>query len=85
MAKRSGIEAEQQGWRARFARFGKFNLICLAGIAISIVLLDGQVHFLHLNIYLANLIAIVIASLWNFWMNLKFGWVKKTAPVGNAA
>jgi hypothetical protein len=29
-----------------------------------------------MNVYLANLIAIVIASLWSFGMNLKFGWNK---------
>ena len=71
------ISAGQKGGWARAGRFGKFNLICLAGIGISVLLLDGQVYFLHLNVYLANLIAIVIASFWNFWMNLKFGWTKK--------
>jgi dolichol-phosphate mannosyltransferase len=66
----------QNNRRAILARFGRFNLICLAGIGISVLTLDGQVHFIHSNIYLANLIAVVIASVWNFWMNVKFGWTK---------
>ncbi len=73
------IAARQNGWGERTRRFGRFNLICLAGIGISVLLLDGQVHFLHLNIYLANMVAIFVASLWNFWMNLKFGWVIRQA------
>jgi putative flippase GtrA len=59
---------------ARLKRLVKFNLICLAGIGLSILLLNLQVRFLVMNVYLANLIAIVIASVWNFGMNLKFGW-----------
>ena len=69
------ISAQRIGRGARLGRFGRFNMICLAGVLISILVLDTQVHFLHFNIYVANLIAIVIASLWNFWMNVKFGWV----------
>lgn len=68
------LSASRINWRARASRFGKFNLICLAGIGLNILLLNAQVHFLHLNIYVANFIAIFLVSLWNFWMNLKFGW-----------
>lgn len=70
------ISAAQSHWRARLARFGKFNLICLVGIGLSVWLLNLQVRWLALNVYLANLIAIVIVSFWNFGMNLKFGWNK---------
>jgi dolichol-phosphate mannosyltransferase len=78
------ISRQQNAWGARAGRFGKFNLICLAGMGISILLLNGQVRFLHLNVYLANMIAIVIASLWNFWMNLKFGWGTPRATTSQA-
>ena len=27
-----------------------------------------------MNVYVANLVAIVIVSLWNYFMNLRFGW-----------
>ena len=63
----------------RLARLGKFNLICLAGIGISVLLLNVQVYWLHLNVYLANFIAIVLVSVWNFFMNLRFGWNRPMA------
>ena len=63
-------------WRGRAIRLGKFNLICLAGICLSVVLLNIQTRFFDVNMYLGNLIAIVIVSLWNFGMNQKFGWKK---------
>jgi dolichol-phosphate mannosyltransferase len=62
------------GWRARSNRFGKFNLICLAGIALNILILNVEVHWLPINVYVANFAAIFLVSLWNFGMNLKFGW-----------
>ncbi len=73
------ISAAQSHWRARRSRFGKFNLICLAGIGLSILLLNVQVLFLAMNVYLANLIAIIIVSIWNFGLNLKFSWNKPAA------
>src|SRR5579859_5639743 len=57
-------------WPERATRFSKFNLICLAGIALSVLLLKLQMHYFHLNVYLSNLIAIAIVSLWNFGLNL---------------
>jgi dolichol-phosphate mannosyltransferase len=62
------------GGMARARRLAKFNIICVAGIVFSIVLLNVQVRFLHFNVYMANFIAIFLVSIWNFAMNLKFGW-----------
>ncbi len=59
---------------ARLARLAKFNLICVAGIGLSVLLLNVQVYWLKINVYLANFISIVSVSLWNFLMNLRFGW-----------
>lgn len=70
------ISATQSHWHARLGRFAKFNLICLAGIGLSILLLNAQVHWMAMNVYLANLIAIVLVSFWNFGLTLKFGWKK---------
>jgi dolichol-phosphate mannosyltransferase len=64
--------------RARLLRFGKFNLICLAGIGLSVLLLNVQTRCFRMNMYLGNLLAILIVSVWNFGMNLKFGWSKNT-------
>jgi dolichol-phosphate mannosyltransferase len=63
-----------EGRRNRLRRLLKFNLICLAGIGWSVVLLNVQVYWLGFNLYLANFIAIVLVSLWNFLINLRFGW-----------
>jgi dolichol-phosphate mannosyltransferase len=65
-------------WRARMVRFGKFNSICLAGIGLSVLLINVQTRCFQMNMYLGNLLAILIVSVWNFGMNMKFGWVKKT-------
>jgi len=75
-----GLGAERSCWLARLIRFGKFNLICVAGIALSVLLLNVQVYWLHMNVYLANFLSIVAASVWNFFMNLKFGWSHKAKP-----
>ena len=69
-----GLGAERSRWLPRLIRFGKFNLICVAGVACSVLLLNVQVYQMHMNVYLANFISIVVVSVWNFLMNLKFGW-----------
>ncbi len=69
-----GLAGGAGGWRGRLVRFAKFNLICLAGIAWSVLLLNIQVYWLHVNVYVANFLSIVAVSVWNFGMNLKFGW-----------
>ncbi len=76
------LAAADASWQGRLKRFGKFNLICLAGIALSVLLLNIQTHFFKVNMYVGNLIAIVIVSFWNFGMNHKFGW-KKAEPSAN--
>ena len=62
------------GWRARLRRFVKFNVICTAGIGLSVLLLQAQVRWLHWNVYVSNFLAIVLVSLWNFVLNARFGW-----------
>src|SRR6266496_2946907 len=58
----------------RLARLGKFNLICVAGIGVSVLLLNSQVYWLKINVYPANFISIVLVSVWNFFMNMRFAW-----------
>jgi dolichol-phosphate mannosyltransferase len=70
-----GVSAGPAGRRGqKMVLFCKFNLICLVGMGMNILLLNLQVRCWHLNVYLANLIAIGLVSIWNFWMNVKFGW-----------
>lgn len=73
------ISAIDSRWCARFGRFIKFNLICLAGIALSILLLNLQVRLITMNVYASNFVAIIVVSFWNFGMNLKFGWNKSAS------
>src|SRR6266487_5873547 len=61
-------------WGRRLARFWKFNLICVTGIGLSVGLLNAQVYLLDVNVYLANFISIVLVSVWNFFLSLRFGW-----------
>ncbi len=68
------ISSQQKGWRKRLKRLLKFNLICLAGLLLNVLLLNLLFNWLGVNRYLANLIAIAIVTLWNFWLNLKLSW-----------
>lgn len=67
----------RERWLERLSRLGKFNLICVAGIGCNVLLLNVQVHTLHVNMYAANLVAIVIVSVWNYFINLCFAWRPK--------
>lgn len=68
------LSQTQRGWRKGVKRFVKFNLICLAGLILNVVLLNVLFNFLGLNRYVANLMAIASVTLWNFWINLKLNW-----------
>jgi len=68
------IASGQRGVGKRIKRWLKFNLICLAGLCLNVVLLNFLFNVLGLNRYVANLIAIAAVTLWNFWLNLKMSW-----------
>ena len=68
------LSAHQRGMTQRLRRFGKFQLVCLAGVIINAVLLNLQFNLLGMNRYLANAIAIVLVTGWNYWLNLKLSW-----------
>jgi dolichol-phosphate mannosyltransferase len=68
------ISRRQTGWRLRLRRFGKFQMICLAGLALNTALLNFQFNVLGMNRYVANAVAIGIVTGWNFWLNSKLSW-----------
>jgi dolichol-phosphate mannosyltransferase len=68
------LTEQQSRWSIRWARLLRFNLICVAGIVWSVLLLNVQVRGLHWNVYLANGIAIVVVSVWNFLLSYRFTW-----------
>src|SRR5437870_5602612 len=44
-------------WREALQRFLRFNVISSTGLAISLLLLEAQINYIHLNPYISNLIA----------------------------
>ncbi len=62
-----------------FARLIKFYIYCSIGIFLNTVLLIILYEYLNLNYLFANLLGILIASLWNFSSNNKWTW----APIAN--
>jgi len=70
------IARRQRGWSKALKRFLKFNLICLAGLVLKVLLANLLFNWLwgQENEYWANLIAIAAVTLWNFWINLKLNW-----------
>ncbi|XHX76559.1 MAG: glycosyltransferase [Stenomitos frigidus ULC029] len=70
----SDLAQQQQKRHQVIKRFIKFNLICLMGLILKILLLNVLFNGLHLNPYVANFLAIAVVTLWNFWINLKLSW-----------
>jgi dolichol-phosphate mannosyltransferase len=68
------ISKRQKGWSKRFKRFLKFNLVCLAGLILNVLIVNLLFNLLGMNEYIAKLIAIAAVTLWNFWINLKLNW-----------
>jgi dolichol-phosphate mannosyltransferase len=62
------------GAAARFARFARFEVICLAGMAIAVGVLALCVRRFGMHYQLGNLIAIGVGTAWNFLVNLKWNW-----------
>jgi len=68
------ISSLQPGKRQRIKRLLKFNIICLAGLALNVLIVNFFFNILHINEYVAKLIAIAAVTVWNFWLNLKLSW-----------
>lgn len=70
----NNLAAQQTSKHQRLKRFVKFNLICLIGLCLNVLILNFLFNLLHLNRYVANLVAIAIVTIWNFLMNWKLNW-----------
>ncbi len=68
------ISKRQPGKRQRFKRLLKFNVICLMGLIMNVLLVNLLFNVFSMNEYLANLIAIAAVTMWNFWINTKLSW-----------
>ncbi len=68
------IARHQNTMGQRVKRFLKFNAICSLGIFFNVVILNIEFNWLHMDRYLANLIAIGLVTLWNYKSNKEFSW-----------
>lgn len=78
------LAREQWGWHQRGKRFLKFNLVCLLGLGLNLLVLNVVFNFVFPNRYAANLIGIVATSVWNFWINLKLNWQEIQVNISTA-
>ncbi len=68
------IASRQPGKRQRLKRLVKFNIICLGGLVLNVLIVNFFFNILGINEYVAKLIAIAAVTVWNFWLNLKLSW-----------
>ena len=68
------LAGDQKGLGPKLQRFAKFNIICVLGLGLNVVLLNVMFNYLGMNRYVANAVAIVMVTAWNFWLNLKLSW-----------
>ena len=68
------ISRLQKGKRRQFRRFLKFNVVCLSGLILNVLIVNFLFNVLGINEYIAKLVAIAVVTLWNFWFNLKLSW-----------
>jgi dolichol-phosphate mannosyltransferase len=67
------IAKQQRRAHQILKRFLKFNLVCLIGVTLKVMLAKALFQGLQ-NAYLSNLLAIAIVTFWNFWVNMKLSW-----------
>jgi dolichol-phosphate mannosyltransferase len=68
------ISRHQKGKRKRLRRLLKFNIVCLSGLILNVMLVNFLFNVVHINEYLSKLMAIAAVTFWNFWFNLKLSW-----------
>ncbi|MBN2186886.1 MAG: GtrA family protein [Dehalococcoidia bacterium] len=67
------------GVTGRLKRLVKFHLVYGVGLAINLGLLYVITERLGVYYLLANLAAIAVATLWNFWGSAKWTWARVQA------
>lgn len=68
------VSRRQPTKRQRLKRFLKFNIVCLAGIILQMLLVSLLHDAFGVDVFVAKLVAIAIVTFWNFWINLKLSW-----------
>ena len=70
-----------RGWRGVLRRFAIFNAVCGVGIVWAVLLLHLFHVWLGWNLYVANLLAILLVAVWNFALSARFNW--RPAPASS--
>jgi dolichol-phosphate mannosyltransferase len=68
------VSRHQNTMGQRIKRFLKFNAICSLGLLFNVTILNIEFNWLHMDRYIANLIAIGLVTLWNYKSNREFSW-----------
>ncbi len=68
------VSGVQPGLAGKLRRFVGFNAICSIGLALNILVLNVLFNVAHLNRYIANALAIVLVTFWNYGVNRKLNW-----------
>ena len=77
------VSRHQNTMGQRVKRFLKFNAICSLGIFFNVIILNVEFNFLHMNRYVANLVAIGLVTLWNYKSNKEFSWRVTANPTAS--
>jgi len=67
-------DVARKGLGPRLRRFLGFNAICLTGVVINVLLLNVLFNSAGVNRYVANAIAILAVTGWNYMLNKKLNW-----------
>ncbi len=65
---------QNPAFSARLRRFLAFNVICSFGVLLNVIILNVLFNYAGMNRYLANAIAIVAVTGWNYLLNRKLNW-----------
>lgn len=76
------VSSAHPGIGARIRRFLGFNAICSAGLLLNVAILNVLFNFAHLDRYVANAIAILTVTGWNYFLNKKLNWTPLTIRPG---
>jgi dolichol-phosphate mannosyltransferase len=55
-------------------RLLRFHAICGVGIGLAVFFLHLFYRGLGFNLYVANFLAILLVTVWNFWLNAVYNW-----------
>lgn len=66
----------------RWRRFLRFNGVALGGMAITVAILAAIVAYLPVGLLLANLVAVGVATIWNYIINSRWTWPSQGGAAG---